>query len=207
MDFILKQFDITKRDIYLYNEIDEISAQDFIKQSKEIVSLDKEIIINNINTLKFLYPNIDNSIITNITNDIPEINIYLNSIGGIIYQGLSIYDNIKLLNKHTKTNIIASGTCMSMGVIILLSLPYEQRKCTKNTTFLIHQASGFSIGKIGDLEDYTKEVKRQNELLFNIISENTSITKEQLEDNYNKKEDWFFTAEDALKLKIVSEII
>lgn len=206
MDITLTDYDLQKRDIFLYNEINENSAQDIIRQCTEIITSDNNIIKSHINAIKQFYPNIDENILNN-KNNIPEVNIYLNSPGGIIYQGLAIYDMFKKLNEHAKTNIITSGTCMSMGVIILLSLPYEQRLCTKNTTFLIHQASGWSLGKVADMEDYTKECKRQNDLLFNIMIENTAITKEQLENIYNKKQDWFFTAEEALKLKLISKII
>ena len=57
------------------------------------------------------------------------------------------------------------------------------------------------------MENDTKEIKRLTDLIFNIISENTAITKEQLEENYNKKDDWIFTAEEAKKLKLISEIL
>lgn len=206
MDITLTDYDLLKRDIFLYNEIDEISTQDVIKQCREIITTDNNIIKSHINAIKQFYPNINETLLNNKDN-IPEVNIYLNSVGGFIYQGLVIYDMFKILNEHVKTNIIASGTCMSMAITILLALPYEQRKCTKNTTFLIHQASGGSFGKIADIEDYSKEIKRQNDIIFNIIIENTTITKEQLENIYIKKQDWFFNAEESLKLKLISEII
>ena len=88
---------------------------------------------------------------------------------------------------------------MSMGIPILLSVPYEQRFCYKYTTFMIHQASGISIGKLKDMEDSVKETKRLNDIMYNIIIENTTITKEELDLNFNKKEDWFLTPEEGLK--------
>ena len=133
MDLTLKQYELFKRNLYLYNEIDDLTSQDFIKDSNELIYTDKEIYQSNLFNIKQLYPDID------IAEKHPEINIYLNSFGGACYPGLSIYDNIIQLNKHAKTNIIASGSCMSMALIILLAVPLEQRKCLKNTTFLIHQ--------------------------------------------------------------------
>ena len=206
MDITLQNFDLITRDVYLYQDIDNTSALDFIKNINEIYKKDIELINTNIKQLNQIYQNIDFNFLKDKKN-IPDINIYLNTYGGSCYYGYSLYDNIKNINNHCKINIIASGSCMSMGIIILLSVPYEQRKCTKNTTFMIHQASGFSIGKTAEMEEQLKENKRLTEKGFNIIAENTLITKETLEENYNKKEDWFLTAEEALKFKIISEII
>jgi len=112
-----------------------------------------------------------------------------------------------MLNNHCKTNITATGACMSTGICILLSVPYEQRFATKNTTFLIHQASSVAIGKTADLEDDVKEAKRLTEMIYKLIIEETAITRKELEDNYSRKKDWILTSEEALKLKIISKII
>ena len=203
----LQNFELNLRNIYLYDEIDNVSALGVLKAINEIVIKDKELFENNINLIKQIYKHGDFESLNNKVN-IPDINIYLNSVGGTCYSGFSLYDNIKNLNNtHCKTNIIASGCVMSMGVIILLSVPFEQRVCTKNTTFLIHQASGFSIGKTAEMEEQLKETKRLTDRCFDIISENTDISKKTLKENYDKKEDWFLTADDALKLKLISQII
>jgi ATP-dependent protease ClpP protease subunit len=62
-------------------------------------------------------------------------------------------------------------------------------------------------GTLKDIEDQTAELKRLNDRSFNIIMQNTSISKEQLNDIYEKKKDWIISAEEAKKLGIVSEII
>ena len=116
--------------------------------------------------------------------------------------GLYVQDAKKCIN-----NIIAKGKCMSAGIIILLSVPLEQRIATSSTTFMIHQASSIAIGKTADMEDDVKEAKRLNEIMFNIIKNNTAITQEDLDKNYDRKADWMLTAKEALKLKLISKII
>jgi ATP-dependent Clp protease protease subunit len=72
---------------------------------------------------------------------------------------------------------------------------------------MIHEISSGAIGKLADLEESVDEAKRLNKVLFDIIEKETRITKAQLEEIYDKKQDWFITAEEALKLGIITEII
>jgi ATP-dependent protease ClpP protease subunit len=206
MDLILQEFDLNLRNLYLFNEIDNNTSLDIIKQLNEIKIKDDNIISTNNHIIKQFYKNIDLSVLNN-KSIIPNIYVNINSIGGECYPGFALFDKIKEINEYCNVIITVSGCCMSMAIIILLSVPYEQRICTKNTIFMIHQASGFTIGKTKDLEEQVKETKRITEQCFNIIENNTDITKQMLIENYNKKEDWFITPEEALKYKIVSKII
>ena len=203
MDFTLKNINITNRDIFIYKDIDEDSSKQLNKEVNDIIFDDNNIINNNKYILDYLYKNnkIDHQQI------IPPVNIYLETFGGSVYSALNMYDTIKILNEHAKTNIIAKGKCMSAGITILLSVPLEQRISTSSTTFMIHQVSSISIGKTADMEDDVKEAKRLNEILFNIIKNNTAITQEDLDKNYDRKVDWMLTAKEALKLKLISKII
>ena len=86
-------------------------------------------------------------------------------------------------------------------------LSSKNRKAYRNTTFMIHEISSGAIGKLADLEESVDETKRLNKVLFDIIEKETKITKEQLEEVYIKKQDWFLTAEEALELGLITEII
>lgn len=198
----LQTFDITKRSLYINYDVDEKMSEDITKWVTNLIDGDNSIIKENKKILKeYFNHNIKEDI------DIPEVNVWLNTYGGACYQGCAIHDMLAMLNKHCKTNITATGACMSAGITILLSVPYEQRFATKNTTFLIHQASSVAIGKTADLEDDVKEAKRLTEMIYKLIIEETAITRKELEDNYSRKKDWILTAEQALKLKLISKII
>lgn len=201
----LQQFDLKDRNLYLFGDINNDMTFDFIKSINTIVQKDKEIWENNDKAIQAVYGHPGSSVTAKL--GFPEVNVYLNSVGGYCYEGFAIYDALQRLNKHCKVNIIVTGACMSMAIPIVLSVPLKQRKCTKYTTFLIHQCSGLAVGKASELEDETTEIKRLTEFVYNIIKDSTSITKEELDDNYSKRKDWIITAEEALANKIISEII
>ena len=92
-----------------------------------------------------------------------------------------------------------------MGVIVALGA--KVRKAYRNTTFMIHQVQGLSIGSLREMEDTLAEVSRINTMLFKIIQDKTNVSKEQLNDVLINKKDWFLTADEALKLGILTEIL
>ena len=94
---------------------------------------------------------------------------------------------------------------MSMGVIVALGS--KVRKAYHNTTFMIHQVQGISIGSLREMEDTVAETARINDMLFRIIKEKTKITDAKLNDVVQNRKDWFITAEEALNLGIITEII
>lgn len=123
--------------------------------------------------------------------------------GGSCYYGMALYDTIR--TSQTPVEIICQGMVMSMGVIVTLSA--NVRKAHANTIFMIHQVSGLLFGYLQDMEEKAEEIKRINEMLFKIITERTAITNEQLDDIVSHKREWYITAQEALTLGIITEII
>lgn len=72
---------------------------------------------------------------------------------------------------------------------------------------MIHELSSGVIGKLADMEESIDEAKRINKVLFDIIKKETKISPSLLDDIYIKKKDWFFTAEEALEMGLITEII
>jgi ATP-dependent Clp protease protease subunit len=137
------------------------------------------------------------------TIEMPHIQVLLSTYGGNVYDGLSLYDAIK--NSKTDVDITCFGKIMSIGIIILLSA--KTRKAYRNTTFMIHELSSGVIGRLADMEESIDEAKRINKVLFDIIKKETKISPSLLDDIYIKKKDWFFTAEEALEMGLITEII
>lgn len=131
------------------------------------------------------------------------IRFYLSTGGGTCYDGMALHDVIEA--SRTPIEMICSGKIMSMGIVVALGS--KVRKAYRNTTFMIHQVQGISIGSLREMEDTVAEASRINDMLFRIIKEKTSITDVQLNDVVQNRKDWFLTAEEALKLGIVTEII
>lgn len=72
---------------------------------------------------------------------------------------------------------------------------------------MIHTVSSLAIGQVAELEDSVKEAKRLNDMIFDLFMKETAITKADLDDIYDKKKDWVITADEALKLKLISKVI
>jgi ATP-dependent Clp protease protease subunit len=194
----IKEIESKERTITIFNDVDESSMSAAIEKIFQINQSDEEWIRNLYNILNASCAKFDSSVV-----EMPHIQVLLSTYGGDVYDGLSLYDAIK--NSNTEVDITCFGKIMSMGIIILLAS--KNRKAYRNTTFMIHEISSGAIGKLADLEESVDEAKRLNKVLFDIIEKETKITKKQLEEVYNKKQDWFLTAEEALKLGIITEII
>jgi len=131
------------------------------------------------------------------------IECFLCTYGGACYDGMALYDVIE--SSKTPVEVICAGKIMSMGVIVTLGA--KVRKAYRNTTFMIHQVSGLSFGTLRDMEDSIAETSRINEILFSMILSKTKVTEEQLNEILQMKKDLFLTAEEALNLGILTEII
>lgn len=130
------------------------------------------------------------------------IEIIINSEGGHIYDGLAMYDRIRQ-SEHT-VHTKGTGTISSMALIVFLAGDY--RSCTTNTTFMNHQGTDDSEGKVSDLEISLKENKRLEDLCVSIISEHTSQPLNKI-----KKEirlgDRYFDSQLALDEGYVHEVV
>lgn len=197
----LKEFDFQKHSLAINSAIDKDLSKEVIQFYDSIYREDSAVNLWNETAIKSIYPNIK------FTNEFPKITIYLNSPGGEVKQSLAIYDTIKRNNLIYDQLILCTGGVSSGGTIVLLSVPLEKRICTENTTFMIHQASSFTLGKLKEMEEDIDESKRLNDLTFNLYTENTKITKEKLNEIYEKKIDWWITAKEAVELGLVSNII
>ena len=131
------------------------------------------------------------------------IEFFLSTYGGACYDGLALHDVIE--SSTTPVEIICTGKIMSMGVIVALGA--KVRKAYRNTTFMIHQVSGLSFGTLREMEDTVAEASRINEILFNIIKSKTKVTEEQLNEVLQKKKDWFITADEALNIGLLTDLL
>lgn len=193
----IKEIESKERTITIFNDVDESSMSSAVEKIFQINQSDEEWIRNLHNVMNVSGVKCDSTI------EMPHIQLLLSTYGGEVYDGLSLYDAIK--NSKTCVDITCFGKIMSMGIIILLAS--KTRKAYRNTTFMIHEISSFGMGKVADVEESVEEAKRLNKLLFDIIEKETNISKEKLEEVYKRKQDWFFTAEEALKIGLITEII
>lgn len=131
------------------------------------------------------------------------IEFFLSTGGGACYDGMALHDVIE--SSGTPIEVICAGKIMSMGVVVALGA--KVRKAYRNTTFMIHQVNGLSIGTLREMEDTVAEASRINDMLFKIIREKTGIPEDQLNEVLQRQKDWFMTAEEALELGILTELL
>lgn len=194
-----------ERTVYLSDEIDSITVNDVQRAIQEIIEDDVFIFRQNTEAISKLGSNFGKTYISN--NTFPTINLYINSLGGSVYDGIGLYDYIRNINENTKhkISIICTGVVASMATIVILAA--GDRVATKNTSFLIHSMFDLMSGKIQDIEDGLAECKRLNKIMNDIYLENTNLTAEKLAEIDKSKKDWWFGAEKAVELGLIKGII
>ena len=128
-----------------------------------------------------------------------QINIYINSPGGQVYQGLAIYDVAMKLKSPIRT--VCIGMAASMGAILMLM--GSTRSITKHGRIMLHQLSNGVWGKLSDIEIVFNESIKLEKELYLLIEEKTNITDAKT----RFRDDVWFNAEEALEAGIVTEIL
>ena len=192
----IKQLEPNEKVITFFGEIKSSSVESAIKEIVKI-NLTDQVYIQQCSQWA-----IDNKM-SPMPVTITPIQLYLSTYGGGCYDGLSLYDVIE--TSRTPIEVVCTGKIMSMGIIVALGA--KVRKGYRNTTFMIHQVSGFSFGTLKDMEETVAEVSRVNSMLFKVIKNKTKITDDQLNEVIKNKKDWFISADEALQLGILTEII
>ena len=131
----------------------------------------------------------------------PRITIYIRSVGGDLYAGLSALDH--LLNSKIRITTVADGICASAATLILFG--GSKRKMRKHAHVLIHQLSLDGVwGKVGDLKDEVTHCEQLMTMLKNIYNEYAEIPEKKL--NAIMKRDVYLSSDECLKYKIVHEL-
>jgi len=132
-----------------------------------------------------------------------QINIYINSPGGVITDGMAIYDTMQLLKANVSTTVI--GQAASMGAVILLAGQKGMRYALPNARIMIHQPSGGSRGTSVDIEIQTRETIRVRESLYKLMAMHTGRTEEEIYEACLR--DNFMSPEEAKDFGIIDEIV
>lgn len=132
-----------------------------------------------------------------------DIHLYINSPGGSVYDGLAIYDAMRLVKCPIST--ICVGKAASMGAILLAGGTKGKRSCLKHSRVMIHQVSSGFRGTIADINVQAKETNYLMDQLMDILSEHTGKDKDQLYKDCDR--DLWMSAAEALEYGLVDEIL
>ncbi len=132
-----------------------------------------------------------------------DIRIFINSQGGHVESGDTIFDMIRFCKAPIK--VVGTGWVASAAALIYLAVPVKYRFCLPNTRFLIHQPLGGMIGTAVDLAIEAKEIVRMKRRLNEIISKQTGQKLEKVEKDTERN--YWMNAEEAMEYGIVGTII
>ena len=132
-----------------------------------------------------------------------DIELYINSPGGVITAGMAIYDTMQFIKPDVVT--ICMGQAASMGAFILSSGAAGKRKSLPNARIMIHQPSGGAQGMATDIEIQAQEILRMREMLNNIMAKHTGKSAKTLEKDMDR--DNFMSPYEAVKYGLIDTVI
>ena len=136
-------------------------------------------------------------------NPSKDVSLYINSPGGSITSGLSIYDTMQFIKPDVST--ICVGQAASMGAILLAGGTKGKRYSLPNSRMMIHQPiSGFQ-GQASDIDIQAKEILKLRQRLNEILSTHTGKTEQQIASDTDR--DNFMKASEALEYGLIDTVL
>ena len=132
-----------------------------------------------------------------------DISIYVNSPGGSVYAGLTIYDTMQFVKPDVQT--ICVGTALSMGALLLAGGAKGKRMALPNAKILLHQVSGGFEGQATDIEIQAREVISVKRRLEEIVALHTGQPLEKVSKDMER--DYFLSAEEAVEYGVIDRVI
>ena len=131
-----------------------------------------------------------------------EVAMYINSPGGVVTAGLSIYDTMQFIRPKVTTMCI--GQAASMGSLLLCAGEKGMRYALPNSRIMVHQPSGGFQGQASDIQRHAEDILKVKRRLNEIYVEHTGQTYEVIERTLDR--DHFMSAEEAKAFGIVDEV-
>ncbi len=132
-----------------------------------------------------------------------DINLYINSPGGVITAGMAIYDTMQYI--HADVSTICIGMAASMGAFLLAGGAKGKRSALPNAEIMIHQPSGGARGQATEIRIHAENILKTKRKLNEILAANTGKSIEEIERDTER--DNFMSAEEAKAYGLIDEII
>jgi len=131
-----------------------------------------------------------------------EIQMYINSPGGIVTSGLAIYDTMQYIKSPVIT--LCLGMAASMGSFLLMAGEKGQRVALPNSRIMVHQPSGGYSGKASDIQRHAEDIIKTKKRLNELYAKHTGRTVEEVEQTLDR--DYFMTADEAKEWGLVDHV-
>ena len=132
-----------------------------------------------------------------------DISLYINSPGGSVSAGLSIYDTMQFVKPDVST--LCMGLAASMGAFLMAAGTKGKRFALPNARIMIHQPSGGAQGQATDIEIQAREILKLRESLNAILAERTGQPLEKI--RLDSERDFFMSAEEAKGYGLIDQVI
>ncbi len=132
-----------------------------------------------------------------------DIYFYINSPGGVITSGLSMFDTMNYIKPDIVT--ICIGQAASMGAFLLSSGTKGKRYALPHARIMIHQPSGGAQGQSTDIQIQAQEIQRLKDTLNEILAEQTGKTTKRIEKDTER--DYFMSAREALEYGLIDKVL
>jgi ATP-dependent Clp protease protease subunit len=132
-----------------------------------------------------------------------EINMYINSPGGVVTSGLAIYDTMQFIRPAVSTLCI--GLAASMGSLLLTAGEKGMRFALPNARIMVHQPSGGFEGKVSDIERHAEDIIKTKRRLNEIYVKHTGQSYETIERTLDR--DYFMNATEARDFGLIDKVL
>ncbi|MEA2040855.1 MAG: ATP-dependent Clp endopeptidase proteolytic subunit ClpP [Thermodesulfobacteriota bacterium] len=132
-----------------------------------------------------------------------DINVYINSPGGVVSAGLAIYDTMQYIKPDIVT--ICMGQTASMAALLLAAGTKGKRYALPHSRILIHQPLGGTQGQATDIDIHAREILRTRDRLNGILAEHTGQPIERVREDTER--DYFMSSEEAKQYGIIDRVI
>ena len=132
-----------------------------------------------------------------------EISFYINSPGGVVTSGLSIYDTMQFIRCPVST--LCVGQAASMGSLLLTAGEKGMRFALPNARIMVHQPSGGFQGQASDIERHAMDIVKLKRRLNEVYVKHTGKTYEEIEKTLDR--DHFMTADEARDFGLIDKVI
>jgi ATP-dependent Clp protease, protease subunit len=132
-----------------------------------------------------------------------DISLYINSPGGSVSAGMSIFDTMNFIKPNVSTLCI--GLAASMGAFLLAAGEKGKRFSLPNSKIMIHQPLGGAQGQATDIEIHAREILKTREQLNKILADRTGQPLEKIERDTER--DYFMSADEAKNYGLVDQVV
>jgi ATP-dependent Clp protease protease subunit len=132
-----------------------------------------------------------------------DINMYIQSPGGVISSGLAIYDTMQLIRPHVST--ICVGMAASMATVLLCAGAKGKRYALPHATIHMHQAIGGAQGQASDIVIAAREIMRQQDIIKDILMKHTGQTMDKI--THDTDRDFYLNPEQAVEYGLIDEVL